>query len=54
MEDWPGGSHLMLESCIEEQDLLAIGCKYNRENFLFFIATKGSGSFEDKIGRAHV
>ena len=49
MKDWPGGSHLVLESCIEEQGLLAIGYKYNRKKVLFFIATKGSGNFEDGI-----
>ena len=47
MKDWPGGSHLVLEICIEEQDLLAIRYKYNRKKVLFFIATKGSESFED-------
>ena len=49
MEDWPGGSHLMLESCIEEQDLLTIGYKYNRKKVLFFITPKGGESFEDRI-----
>ena len=39
----------MLESCIEEQESLVIGYKYNRKKVLFFISTKGSGSFEEGI-----
>ena len=38
---WPGGSHIVLESTIEGVELLAIGYKYNKKNVLFFIATKG-------------
>ena len=46
MKEWPGGSHIVLESKIKGVDLLAIGYKYNKKKVLFFIATKGAGHTE--------
>ena len=49
MKDWPGGSFLTLEATVDSVPLLAIGYKYNRRKVLFFVATRGSGTFEDGV-----
>ena len=49
MEDWPGGSYLVLKSTPifpGERPLLAIGYKYNSRKVLGFISTEGAGSTE--------
>ena len=47
MKNWPGGSHLVLETTTpEEVELLAIGYKYNKNKILCFLATKGAGHTE--------
>ena len=44
MKDWPGGSHLVMETkTINNTGLLAIGYKYNRRKVLCFLTTKGAG-----------
>ncbi len=49
MKDWPGGIFLTLEATVDSVPLLAIGYKYNRKKVLFFVATCGSGTFEDGV-----
>ena len=49
MEDWPGGSYLVMKSTQRVpggKPLLAIGYKYNYRKILGFIATEGYGSTE--------
>lgn len=49
MKDWLDRIHLELGSYIVVQHLIAIGYKHNRKKVLFFMATSGSGNFEDGI-----
>ena len=46
MKEWPAGSHLVLESTVNDVELLAIGYKYNKRKVACFIATKGAGHTE--------
>ncbi|KAL3908548.1 MAG: hypothetical protein SGILL_008440 [Bacillariaceae sp.] len=41
MKEWPGGTHIVLESCFGD-DLLALGYKYSSKKILSFVATKGA------------
>ena len=43
MEDWPGGTHIVLESCFGQKNLIAIGYKYNSRKVCLFICTRGAG-----------
>ena len=43
----PAGSRLVMTGKHNDQDLLAIGYKYNRKKVLFFVCTPGAGSIED-------
>ena len=50
MKEWPGGSHLVMES--QHPDgfpLIAIGYKYNSKKVVSFVATKGCGDTEAGI-----
>ena len=49
MSDWPGGSHIVLETVCDEVPLLAVGYKYNKRKVLCFIATKGAGHTEPGV-----
>ena len=50
MQEWPAGSHLLLETKTPEGvDLLAIGYKYNKRKVNCFIATKGAGHTEEGV-----
>ena len=45
MKDWPGGTHLIMEGTSpSNNELLAIGYKYNSKKVLSFVATKDAGS----------
>ena len=46
MEEFPGGTWIVLEGRVqpEDIDLISIGYKYNKKKVLTFIATKGAGS----------
>ena len=49
MEDWPGGSYLVLKSTPRfpvESSLLAIGYMYNSRKVLGFFSTEEAGSTE--------
>ena len=66
MEEFPGGTWIVLEGRVqpEDIDLISIGYKYNKKKVLTFIATKGAGStnagelyetrFPDKFGNVCV
>jgi hypothetical protein len=41
MEGWPGGTHLVLESCFNK-DLMAVGYKYNAKKVCHFVFTRGA------------
>ena len=50
MKEWPGGSHLVMESQHPDGfQLLAIGYKYNSKKVVSFVATKGCGDTEAGI-----
>ena len=43
MQDWPSGTHIVLESQdIDGQTVIAMGYKYNTRNTIFFISSKGA------------
>ena len=42
MEHWPGGTHLVLESCFDDTNLIALGYKYNANKVCHFIMTRGA------------
>jgi hypothetical protein len=65
MQNWPSGSHIVLECQTPKgHTLLAIGYKYNRKKTLCFLATKNAGStmpgnpyeakFPDSVGNVCV
>ena len=66
MKDFPGGTWIIMEGHAEKenQDLVAIGYKYNTKTVLQFVCTKGAGStkagepyqarFPDKFGNVCV
>jgi hypothetical protein len=49
MDDWPAGSHLVLETIVENVPLLAVGYKYNGRKVQCFVATKGAGHTENGV-----
>ena len=46
MESWPAGSHLVLESRIEDVDLICVGYKYSKKKVMVFIFNKGASHTE--------
>jgi Transposase IS4 len=46
MAEWPGGSHLVLETTIDGVDVVAVGYKYNKKRVNCFVFSKGSGHTE--------
>ena len=47
MNDWPGGSYIMIKStprAPHDRPLMAIGYKYNSRKVLGFISIEGTGS----------
>jgi hypothetical protein len=46
MQDWPSGSHIVLETTSNGVPLIALGYKYNKRKVICFIATKGAGHTE--------
>ena len=46
MKNWPGGSHLVLESTIDGTKLFAVGYKYCKAKTLCFLFTEGATSTE--------
>lgn len=42
MKNWPAGCHLVLESKIEDVDIIAMGYKYNKQKVIYFVFTKGA------------
>ena len=45
MEDWPGGTSIVLKGTTPSGvDLVAIGYKYNSRTILCFVATENAGS----------
>ena len=47
MQDWPAGSHLLLESRIEFKKLYALGYKYCKKKTICFLFTEGAGHTEE-------
>ena len=43
MKDWPPGSHLLLETTLQDKKYFALGYKYNMKKVLSFILTEGAG-----------
>ena len=41
MEGWPGGTHLVLESCFNK-DIMAVGYKYNAKKVCHFVFRRGA------------
>lgn len=46
MAQWPGGSHLVLETEVDDVKLFAIGYKYSSSRVLMFVSTDGAGHTE--------
>lgn len=46
MKDWPAGSHLVLESKIDDVEVVAIGYKYNARKVICFVCHKDAGDTE--------
>ena len=42
MKDWPAGTSLVLPSCFDDRNLIAIGYKYHSKKVAYFISTYGS------------
>lgn len=47
MKNWPGGSHLVLETTIDGTKLFAIGYKYSARKVMCFIFNEGAASTEE-------
>ena len=45
MEDFPGGTWIVMEGRAEKEevDLIAIGYKYNKRKVITFVTTRGAG-----------
>ena len=46
MQNWPAGSHINLETVVDEVPIIATGYKYCKRKILFFVWTKGAGHTE--------
>ena len=46
MQNWPAGTHLNLETVVEDVPIIATGYKYCKRKILCFIFTKGAGHTE--------
>ena len=42
MSDWPAGTHVVLQNCFDEKNILAIGYKYTSKKVICFVATVGT------------
>lgn len=42
MDHWPAGSHLVLETTLDDVPMVAMGYKYNKKKVIHFIFTKGA------------
>jgi hypothetical protein len=42
MKEWPGGTHLVLESCFGKKNLIAVGYKYSAKKVNHFVLTRGA------------
>ena len=47
MQDWPPGSHLLLEAMIDFKKVYALGYKYSKKKVLCFLFSEGAGHTEE-------